>query len=96
MKKEDTLSGIDISVKASLKAQYEFRRLLSSGALKEEDVERIVEMSTYTEDRSRYRKWLRKEFSGLSEEDIKYVSKLKYKDFGRLSKRLLCGLTVTA
>lgn len=95
MKKEDTLSGIDISVKASLKAQYEFRRLLSSGALKEEDVERIIEMSTYTEDRSRYRKWLRKEFSGLSEEDIKYVSKLKYKDFGRLSKRLLCGLTGT-
>ena len=31
----------------------------------------------------------------MSEEDIKYVSKLKYKDFGRLSKRLLCGLTGT-
>lgn len=95
MQEGDVLAGIDISIKSSLKAHYEFRNLLAKGILSKEDVERIIERSTYTEDRGRYRRWIKKEFPYLSEEDVKYVSKLKYKDFGRMSKKMLQGMQGT-
>lgn len=91
MEKADEISGLDVTVKSSLQSYHDFKRLLSSGALREKDVERIIERITYSEERSRVRKWLDKEFPNLSEEDRKYVSKLKYKDFGRLSVKFLTG-----
>lgn len=32
------------------------------------------------------------EFPDLSDDDVKYISKLKYSDFGRLSRKLLVGI----
>lgn len=92
MQKEDVLEGIDIIIKSSLKAHYEFRNLLASGVLSKEDVERIIERNTYVEDRGRYRRWIKENFPQLSLEDQKYVGKLKYKDFGRISQKMLSGL----
>lgn len=91
----DVLSGIDTTIKSSLKGQYEFRRLLSQGTLSREDVEHIIERSTYMEERNRYRRWIREEYPNLSQEDAKYVGKLKYKDFGRMSKKFLVELQGT-
>ncbi|MBQ4071455.1 MAG: type II CRISPR RNA-guided endonuclease Cas9 [Clostridia bacterium] len=88
----DTLSGIDETVKSSLGSHFAFRRLLSSGQLSEPDAEQIIRRSTYTEDKSRFASWVRKEFPHLSEDDKKYISSLKFKDFARLSKELLCDL----
>jgi len=89
IQKEDTISGIDITINASLKSAYEFRNILDKGILTTEEVERIISRRTYAEDNRRYKTWLRNEFTQLGEEDYKYVSKLKYKEFGRLSSFFL-------
>jgi CRISPR-associated endonuclease Csn1 len=92
MQKGDILSGVDITIKSSLKSRNDFRRLLSKGILTEADVEKIIERCTYTEDKGRFKNWLKASYPDLSEDDLKYVSKLKYKDFGRLSHYFLSGL----
>lgn len=87
--KVETLSGIDEQIHGSLSTYLGFQRLLKDGKLSEKDVERIVERASYAEDKSRVAKWLRQEYRLLPEEDIKYISKIKIHDFGRLSKKLL-------
>ena len=85
----DQLSGIDIQINAFLTSYHDFARLLKQNKLTVEDAERIIERRTYTEDRRRYVLWLRDNYPKLSEEDIRYLSKLRYKEFGRLSGRFL-------
>lgn len=92
MHKGDVLEGIDITIKASLGSYHDFKKYLSSGLLREEDVERIIERRTYTEDSARFRRWIDGEYPALSDEDRRYVSSLKYADFGRLSQRFLNGI----
>lgn len=87
--KGDILSGLDETIKSSLKSYHDFKRLLESKTLSEIQVERIIERLTFTEDKKRIIKWLHQEYPNLPEEDIKYISKLKYNDFGRLSHRFL-------
>ena len=89
LKNGDTLSGLDETVKSTLKPLLEFDRLLSGGVLSSEQVEKIIEKATYTENSLRLKKWLSDKFSFLSDEDISYISRLKYNDFGRLSRYLL-------
>ncbi len=91
-KGKDVLSGIDINVNSSLKSYHVFKNLLESQQLTLEDAERIIEYMAYTEDKNRFKKWLAREYSNLSEEDRKYIAKQKLKDFGRLSKKFLTGV----
>lgn len=88
----DSISGIDIEIKSNLAPQIAFRRLLESGIITEEDAERIIERSAYAEDKTRLARWLSHEYKQLPEEDIKYITGLKIKDFGRLSMKFLRGL----
>ena len=92
MKKGDKISGIDDSIKSSLKSQLQFKRLLLSNQLSLRDVENIIQKATYSEDNARYKEWLFANYPHLSKEDITYVSRQKFKDFGRLSKALLNGI----
>ena len=92
MEKSDTLSGADTNLTSTLKPYHLFRRLLEKNILSENDVEEIINRSTYTEDRNRFEKWLRENYPILCNDDIRYVRSLKLKDFGRLSKRLLCDM----
>lgn len=94
MSSEDVLSGIDteLTTLASLKPLIDFRRIIESGQLSIEDAEAIIEHSTYSEDRNRFKKWINEKYPQLSEENKKYIGSLKYKNFGRLSRKLLCGL----
>lgn len=89
----ETLSGIDIDIKSSLSSRIAFERLLASGALTEADAEKIIKAKTYTEDKNRFNKWLGENFGSLTADDRKYIGNLKFKDFGRLSKTLLSGIT---
>lgn len=84
-----TLSGIDIQINSNLKPYFDFKMLLENGILTEEQAERIIERITYSEDKARIRNWLKIEFPDLSEEDAAYISRLNYKDFGRLSAKFL-------
>lgn len=90
----DVLGGLDETVKSTYKPYHDFRRLLESGALTVDDVEDIIGHITYTEDKSRLTRWLKMKYT-LSDTDLKYVSRLKYADFGRLSRRLLEEVTGT-
>lgn len=92
MQRGQKLSGIDIQIKADLKPQHDFRRLLESGQLSEAQAETIIERSAYCEDKLRLNKWLAANYPLLPKEDIRYLSSLRYKDFGRLSKRFLNAL----
>ncbi len=92
IEKEDRISGIDETIKSSLKSRWDFRNLLSKGTLSEDDVERIITRSTYAEDKQRFKGWLKREFPTLGIDDQRYISKLKYSDFGRLSEKLLVGI----
>lgn len=92
MSETDILSGIDITVKSSLKPFLQFKNLVNSGLLSYSDVERIITRATYSEDKSRFRNWVSHEYPKLPEKEISYISGLKFKDFGRLSRKLLCGI----
>lgn len=88
----DILSGIDISIKSSLKSYHDFKRLLENRVFSEQQAEEIIERITFSEDKKRIEKWLQSKYPDLPQEDVKYISKLKYKDFGRLSDKLLNGI----
>lgn len=89
MSASDEITGLDISVKSSLKSYHDFRRMLENKVVNEEDVEEIIKRLTYTEDKKRINKYLEENYPNISEEDRRYISKLKYKDFGRLSEKFL-------
>lgn len=93
MSENDELGGLDITVKSSLKPHLQFKNLLSSGRLTASDVENIIRRAAYSEDKTRFSSWLRREYPIISDDDVKYTVGLKLKDFGRLSKRLLCGIS---
>lgn len=92
MSDSDEITGLDISVKSSLKSYHDFRRMLENKTVNEEDVEEIIKRLTYTEDKKRINKYLEESYPNISEEDRRYISKLKYKDFGRLSEKFLTGI----
>lgn len=89
MSKESKLSGIDEQIHSDLKPQHDFKRLLNSGILSEEDAEEIILRITVTEDRKRIVKWLKDKYPELTADDIKYISRIKYNDFGKLSLKFL-------
>lgn len=85
----EMISGIDNEIKSSLSTYISFKRLLDEKILSEDDVEKIVERASYAEDKTRVKHWLQKNYSHLSEEDCNYISRIKVKDFGRLSRAFL-------
>ena len=94
VKKSDveTLSGIDVNIKSSLSSFISFKRLLESGSLYDDDVEKIILHRTYISDNNRFQRWLSQNYPLLSDEDSRYIKLLSMKDFGRLSEKLLTGI----
>lgn len=88
----DVISGLDITVKSSLKPFMQFQNLIKSGMLSYVDAEKIINRATYSEDKTRFSGWLKKEYPCLPESELKYISGLKFKEFGRLSRKLLCNI----
>ena len=86
------IGGIDESVKSTFTSYKDFRRLIGEGILTEVDAEKIIARSTYSENKERFKKWLSKTYPSLSDEDVKYLATKSYKDFGRLSEKLLTGI----
>ena len=79
----ELISGIDEQVHSCLSSYSAFRNLLSREILSENDVEKIIERASYAEDKSRVKKWLRKEYPDLSQDDVHYITKIKIKEFGK-------------
>lgn len=89
--KEDTdsVTGVDTTINASLSSWKAFDRLMKTGTLNLQQVEDIIERSSYAEDKNRFVKWLARTYPNLSQEDCRYIKSLKLKDFGRLSAEFL-------
>lgn len=81
------ITGIDGDFKTSMRSAIE----LSSYDLSLEEKEMIISSITiFGDDKKLLKKRLKKNFADkLSDDDIKKISKLKYKDWGRFSKELL-------
>lgn len=85
------ITGIDSTVKSSLRPFRKFDRLLKNEILTEKDVEEIINRAAYSEDKGYFKQWLKTNFSILNEDDVKYIAGLNLKGFGRLSRKFLCG-----
>ncbi|MBR4657202.1 MAG: type II CRISPR RNA-guided endonuclease Cas9 [Oscillospiraceae bacterium] len=92
LQRGDELSGIDVSIKASLRSYHAFASFLNAGILSEEDVEAMILRAAYSEDRMRLQKWLAENYPVLSKQEREYISKLKLKEFGRFSRKFLTGV----
>lgn len=92
--RDDELSGIDIKINSSLTSYHAFKPFLESKKLTSENVENIIFQRTCTEDSKRFLDWLKKqEFtSSLNDEEIKKISRISLKDFGRLSEYFLAKI----
>lgn len=92
---DSVISGIDMdgSIKSSLKVYKDFAGLMSRGLMSVDEVELFINHCAYSEDKIRMKKWIDRTFPKLDIKDRKYLYNLKYKNFGRLSEKLLNGIT---
>ena len=90
IKPEDEISGIDDTVKSQLSSYHKMKNIIEKTSYDqaEEIIRRIV---LFGDDKKLLRRYLEKNTS-LSQEDIAYVLKLKFKDWGRFSRKFLSGI----
>lgn len=93
---KEKISGIDPLIKSQYRPYHDFKKLMEKNLLTEEKVEEIICHFVCMEDTKDRIKWLKKEYGHLPEEDLRYLSRLKYQDFGNLSARLLNGFEGTS
>lgn len=86
------MSGLDQTVKASLSSYISFKKYIQDRVLSEEEVESIIARSAYSDEKRRFRSWLKSNMPQLTPDDVKYISSLNLKDFGRLSAYFLTEL----
>ena len=92
---EDELGGFDGDFKASLASFIDYQRLCEYGEISSKDFEEIIRnIVLFGDDKKMLKSRLSKEFSYLSKEQVKEICRLKYKDWGRLSRMLLEGIAV--
>lgn len=92
MESNDELSGVDNEIHANLKSYHDFRKILEK-TNDPKQVETIIErMLVYGNDKKMLKNWLVKNTHDLDENDISHILRLNYKDWGRLSEKLLNGI----
>lgn len=95
---DSVLEGMDTDIPVKFQAHKDFRKYLDDEILTKNEVEEIISKLTVFPDSSKLiYSWLDERFTDrLSDEDKKKISNLRYKDWGRLSRKLLVGLKYTA
>ena len=89
--KSDEISGIDDTVKTRLRSYHDFAPIIPK--LGEEAVEKIIEGTlVYSDDKRMLRRWLKKNYPMLTEDEMRSICRLKYADWGRLSNEFLTEL----
>lgn len=88
---EDSISGIDDDIKASLSSYIDFKHIVGDIVdSKPEICERIINWITLISDKNRLEKRIRSEYGNIFTcNQIKEITGLKYSGWGRLSKVLL-------
>lgn len=89
------ISGIDGDFKAQLTAYHDFKEKLGDTSFTQDQKEEIIQnIVLFGEDKNLLRTRLNKIHPGLTDEQLKVICTLSYKGWGRLSRRLLEGITV--
>lgn len=83
------VTGMGPKSRGALGTQRDFHRLLEAGTLSEADVETIVGRGAYCQEPARMEAWLAKAYPGLDAADRAYIAGLKFRGWGRLSRRFL-------
>ena len=92
-KHKSDITGLDGEIKNDLKSYRDMVRILGTNfdISMAEDI--IMDITIFGESKKMLRETLRNKFaSRLDDEAIKKLSKLRYRDWGRLSKKLLNGI----
>lgn len=94
--KSDIIGGIDGDFKSSLRPFIEFEEIFESSDFDEDMVEHIIEwIGLFGEDKSILKEAISDKYGEkITPEQLKKIVKLKYSGWGRLSKKLLDGITV--
>ena len=91
------ITGVDGDFNASLTAYHDFKEKLTGIELSQEDKETIIlNITLFGEDEKLLKQRLGKLFPQLTDKQKNVISKLSYTGWGRLSGRLLSGITAPA
>lgn len=93
LEEEEQLKGMDLEIPAKLQAHHDFNRICP-GVLKNRECEEIIRYITiYCGSPDLIAPRLKENFgSVLTKKQVNQLSKLRYKDWGRLSRKLLDGI----
>ncbi|MDY6034483.1 MAG: type II CRISPR RNA-guided endonuclease Cas9, partial [Bulleidia sp.] len=90
IQRDDQISGVDNELTSNLKSFHDFKMIIDSNKCTMDGIENIIHaILVYSDDRKMLSKWLKNNIKTLEEKDIKYLSKLTYKKWGRFSKTFL-------
>lgn len=92
IEQNDEISGIDDVVKSKLKSYHGFSRIFGCEAVEsnKEMIEDIIRSITiFGDEKSMLKKWIGEKYPDLEKEKINAICRLKYKDWGSLSKTFL-------
>ncbi len=89
-KATDIIDGVDDQLTSSLRSHHDMKRIIDKTSYEtaESIIRRVVLLGN---DKKMLADWVRKNTS-LEEDDIKYICRLKYKNWGRLSETFLTGI----
>lgn len=88
----DAITGIDDHIKSDLRSHKDFADILTRTGDRELVEDIIRHILVFGDDKKMLRHWLRTHTDVLTEGDIKKISRLRYTDWGRLSKTFLTGI----
>lgn len=90
---EHSLGGMDLDIPAKLKAKKDFSAILHN-ELSDEEIESIIEKITaFPDSPEMVRNYVQAQFGErLNSEQIDRIAHFSYKDWGRLSRKLLAGI----
>ena len=85
----DEISGVDDEIKANLKSWHDFRKILDKTGNRDQVEDIIKSVVVFNQNKKMLKKWLKNHTHGLDDNDIRYICRLNYKDWGRLSRSFL-------
>ena len=90
MRHDDIISGVNDVLTSSLASYHKLKRIIQKTSIDQAE-EMIRQITLFGESKKLLKNWLKKN-TDLSEEDISYVLKLNFKEWGRLSAYFLTGI----
>ena len=88
--KNAEITGIDATVKGTMKAYHKFMPYIKGGKLTIENVEEVVNrLTVFGSERSELKPWLSETFKKLTDGESKAILRFAFKDYGRFSREFL-------